>query len=119
MTHAVCWFDEPEEHDYSAAEEYLTLLLSRETAKGFVRRLRQESVQYFKVGDIFRASGSVHAGLSIEQLEKTLNRIQDGKKLSPVLLVRFDGGLIVADGYHRVCAVYSRDQDVKIPCKIV
>jgi hypothetical protein len=27
--------------------------------------------------------------------------------------------LIIADGYHRLCAVYKFDEDAVIPCKIV
>jgi hypothetical protein len=27
--------------------------------------------------------------------------------------------VIIADGYHRLCAVYSVDEDALIPCKIV
>ena len=27
--------------------------------------------------------------------------------------------VVIADGYHRLCAVYSFDEDVLIPCKIV
>jgi hypothetical protein len=27
--------------------------------------------------------------------------------------------VIIADGYHRLCAVYSIDEDAVIPCKIV
>lgn len=119
MTKAVYWFDEPEDHNYPAAEEYLTLLFSRETARALVDRLRRESVQHFKAKDIFRASKLSHAGISNQQVEKTLDKIADEKKLSPVLLVRSSNALIIADGYHRVCAVYSHDQDVKIPCKIV
>lgn len=119
MTKAVYWFDEPEDHNYPAAEEYLTLLFSRETARGLVDKLRRERVEYFKAKDIFRASKLPHAGISNEQVEKTLQKIDDEKKLSPVLLVRASTGLIIAYGYHRVCAVYSHDQDVKIPCKIV
>ena len=119
MTKAVHWFDQPEEHNYPAAEDYLTLLWSRDTARGMVDRLRRENVQYFKAKDIFRASKLSHAGMSNQQVEKTLEKIEDEKKLSPVLLVRASNALIIADGYHRVCAVYSHDQDVKIPCKIV
>jgi hypothetical protein len=26
---------------------------------------------------------------------------------------------IIADGYHRLCAVYSLNEDALIPCKIV
>jgi hypothetical protein len=29
------------------------------------------------------------------------------------------GKVIIADGYHRVCAVYRLDEDAIIPCKIV
>lgn len=119
MTKAVYWFDEPENHNYPTAEEYLTLHFGHDTAKGLVDRLRRENVRYFKAKDIFRASKLPHAGISNEQVEKTLEKIADEKKLSPVLLVRASNGLIIADGYHRVCAVYSHDQDVKIPCKII
>ena len=47
--------------------------------------------------------------------------IKDGEKLSPILLVRdsVNGKVIIADGYHRLCAVYSFDEDAVIPCKIV
>jgi hypothetical protein len=29
------------------------------------------------------------------------------------------GKIVIADGYHRPCAVYSFDEDADIPCKIV
>jgi hypothetical protein len=42
--------------------------------------------------------------------------------LSPVLLVRGtlrpEVPLIVADGYHRICASYHLDEDADIPCRI-
>jgi len=39
---------------------------------------------------------------------------------SPLLLFRDKnrGKLIVADGYHCLCAVYTFDEDAMIPCKI-
>jgi disulfide oxidoreductase YuzD len=53
--------------------------------------------------------------------EKDLKKIREGTKLSPLLLVRDrnHAKLIIADGYHRLCAVYSVDEDAMIPCKIV
>jgi hypothetical protein len=30
-----------------------------------------------------------------------------------------NGKVVVADGYHRLCAVYQIDEDAWIPCKIV
>ena len=43
------------------------------------------------------------------------------EKISPLLLVRdkTGGRVIIADGYHRLCAVYTFDEDAMIPCKIV
>ena len=48
-------------------------------------------------------------------------KIRAGGKLSPLLLLRDSprGRVIIADGYHRLCAVYSCDEDAVIPCKIV
>ena len=47
--------------------------------------------------------------------------IRAGKNLSPILLVRdtANGKVVIADGYHRVCAVYAFDEDALIPCRIV
>jgi hypothetical protein len=48
-------------------------------------------------------------------------KIKSGQGLSPLLLVRDsdNGKVIIADGYHRLCAVYAFDEDAVIPCKIV
>jgi hypothetical protein len=38
-----------------------------------------------------------------------------------LLLVRDEanGKLVIADGFHRLRAVYALDEDARIPCKIV
>jgi len=55
------------------------------------------------------------------RLKKNQKKIAKGRELSPLLLVRdaANGKVVVADGYHRLCAVYSHDEDAVIPCKIV
>jgi len=75
----------------------------------------------FKSKDIFRASQLSLVGVSNSHVEKDLKRIKAKTKLSPLLLVRDEGNskLIIADGYHRLCAVYGIEQDAWIPCKIV
>ena len=77
------------------------------------------SVAQFKAKDIFRASGLSLLGVSNWHVEKDRKKIASRKKLSPILLVRGDDRVIIADGYHRLCAVYSIDEDALIPCKIV
>ena len=39
--------------------------------------------------------------------------------LSPILLVRSENKLIIADGYHRLCAIYYLSEDLEVPCRIV
>lgn len=73
-----------------------------------------------KAKDILRASGLSPLGMSNAHVERDLKKIQSGTALSPLLLVRQEGQrTVVADGYHRLCAVYRLDEDASIPCKIV
>jgi hypothetical protein len=76
---------------------------------------------YFKAKDIFRASQLSLLGVSNSHVITNVEKIDKGIALSPILLVRDNGTVktIIADGYHRMCAVYTFDEDVLIPCKIV
>lgn len=115
------WYGEPEDHNYPAAQSYLSLVYDEKTATSYVEKLRKAPVSGFKAKDIFRASGLSLLGVSNSHVEKDRKKVRDGRKLSPLLLVRENvhGKVIIADGYHRLCAVYSLDEDALIPCKIV
>jgi len=114
------WFDEPEDHDYPAAESYLKLLFEDKSVAPLVAKLKSSPITSFKAKDIFRASGLSLLGISNSHVEKDRTKISTGTKLSPLLLVRGNNParVIIADGYHRLCAVYSVDEDALIPCKI-
>lgn len=118
---AIQWLPEPEDKDYPAAESYLSLLYADAKAQGIVAKLKKAPPVKFKAKDIFRASGLSLLGISNFHVEKDQKKIKDGKALSPILLVRDEtnGKIIIADGYHRLCAVYSVSEDEWIPCKIV
>lgn len=115
------WLSAPEERDYPAAQSYLSLIYDDSTAKTYVENLRQAPPTEFKAKDIFRASGLSLLGVSNGHVEKDKDKIKAGQALSPLLLVRDTdlGKLIIADGYHRLCAVYGFDEDALIPCRIV
>lgn len=116
----IAWLDQPEEHDYPAAQSYLNLLYDDAHSTELVRKLRAASMSGFKAKDILRASGLSPLGMSNAHVEKDVKKIQASTALSPLLLVRQEGQrTVVADGYHRLCAVYSVDEDATIPCKIV
>jgi hypothetical protein len=116
----ITWLDEAEAQDYPAALSYLTLVFDPKQARAYVRRLRAAPISAFKAKDIFRASGLSLLGVSNSHIEKDRRKILAGKKLSPLLLVRKPdlAKVIVADGYHRLCSVYSFNEDAVIPCKI-
>ena len=114
------WLKEPEEHNYPAAESYLSLHYDQPVAKALADKLRAAPLAQFKAKDIFRASGLSLLGVSNAHVEKDQKKIQSGRALSPLLLVRdaTHGKLLIADGYHRLCAIYSYDEDAVVPCKI-
>jgi hypothetical protein len=115
------WLDTPQDHDYPAASSYLSLTMTSKQAAKVVSSLRKAKISHFKAKDIFRASGLSLLGISNSHVDKDRKKIQKGTSLSPILLVRAteSGRVIVADGYHRLCAVYALDEDALIPCQIV
>ena len=117
----ITWLPEPEEQDYPAAASYLGLLFDDSTVNDLVDKLKSAPVQQFKAKDIFRASRLSLLGVSNFHVERDRKKVKKQVPLSPLLLVRDprDLTLIIADGYHRLCAVYSFNEDLSIPCKIV
>ena len=120
-TRTIRWLSEPEDHNYPAAQSYLNLVYDDRTTAALVQRLQRAAIVTIKAKDIFRASGLSLLGVSNSHVEKDRKKIRRGRQLSPLLLVRdrANGRVIIADGYHRLCAVYSVDEDAPIPCKIV
>ncbi len=114
------WLTEPEAHDYPAAQAYLSLLYDDQTTRSHIERLRHAPVSRHQAKDIFRASGLSLLGVSNRHVTTDQSKIRSGQALSPLLLLRDapHGRLIIADGYHRLCAVYSFDEDAVIPCKV-
>ena len=115
------WKTEPDEHDYPAAYDYLTLLIPEKHATTVVSRLRKAPISHRKAKDILRASDLHLLPPDSEHVAKDIKKVEMGTLLSPVLLVRSVGAtrpLIVADGYHRVCASHHLDENLDIPCRI-
>jgi hypothetical protein len=113
------WKEEPDEKDYPAAFNYLSLKTDTREAKKIVKTMKRSSrIDHFMAKDLFRASGLPHLAADDHEVKKDLAKVKSGEKLSPVLLVR-GTPLWVADGYHRICASYYLDEDEEIPCRIV
>ena len=123
MTAKPSWKDTPDDHDYPAAADYLSLLIPQKEANQVVRRLRAAPLVHRKAKDLLRASALPELPADNVHVAKDLAKVKKGELLSPILLVRgrldLRVPLTVADGYHRICASYYLDEDADIPCRIV
>ncbi|MCX6919411.1 MAG: hypothetical protein NTX41_08950 [Verrucomicrobia bacterium] len=117
----IAWLPAPEDKNYPAALSYLSLLHPEAEAALLVARLRKAKLVEFKAKDIFRASQLSLLGISNSHVKLTQKKIRKSIHLSPLLLVRdpANGKVVIADGYHRLCAIYQTHEDIWIRCKIV
>ncbi len=116
------WKEEPDERDYPAAHDYLSLLLDEPDVDRMVKALKDAPIIHRKAKDLLRASRLPLLSPENPEVIKDLRKVRLGERLSPVLLVRgalvADVSMTVADGYHRICASYHLDEDEDIPCRI-
>jgi hypothetical protein len=118
------WTAEPEDKDFPAALDYLSLVMLPEVAERLVEDLRKAGTVHRKAKDLLRASRLALLPEDNVHVRSDLRKIKRKIPLSPVLLVRGDSlngdrPLEVADGYHRVCASYWTDENFDIPCRLV
>jgi len=114
------WLPTAEAHDYTAAYSYLTLVCTEKEKRKLIAQLKRSKIEHFKAKDLFRASTLSLLGVSNSHVLKDLKKIKNNIPLSPLLVVTdsVNRKLIIADGYHRLCAVYASNEDQLIPCKI-
>jgi hypothetical protein len=113
------WKNEPEDRDYPAALSYLSLLMDPAAAAQLASALEKAGkLDHYKAKDVLRASELPLLAEDDKHVASDLGKVKSGRKLSPVLLVRGQP-LLVADGYHRICASYHLDENADIPCRIV
>jgi len=123
VTQTVKWLPKPGKHDYQAAEDYLSLLMPPKRAASYRRKLSaaKDDITHRKAKDILRASQLPLLGEDNKHVASDLRKAASGAALSPILLLRGDEThpLVVADGYHRICATYWIDENTEIPCILV
>lgn len=112
------WKKDVVAHDFDAAEAFLSIRLNPKKAKELVRRLKEASVTERRANDILRASRRDPLPLNDPGVLRDLVHVVGGEKLSPVLVVSFDDGAEIADGYHRVSLTYALDPFGVVPVRI-
>jgi hypothetical protein len=122
-TTKVKWAKSVKDDDCLAAMAYLSLSYSKSAAKKVVAALREAPEVLYAAKDLLRASRLPLLRNDDSEVAKDLKKIHHGKALAPVLLLRGVAKkarpLEVADGYHRICAVYHFDEKAMICCRLV
>jgi hypothetical protein len=120
--HSKLWKNKPDREDFGAAQCYLSLIYPASHTQRLVRALRSANTIEHAAKDLLRASALPLLPRDESHVEDDLKRLTKGKPLSPVLLIEGDMSkgvpLIIADGYHRVCAVCYFDEDAPIACRV-
>jgi hypothetical protein len=116
------WSEKDEDADFEAAFQYLSLLCSDRKAHAVVKSLRGLTPLEHAAKDLLRAAALPLLPRDDPHVDEDLKRIQKAKPLAPVLVIRGDMAnglpLIVADGYHRICAVVYFDESAPVRCRI-
>ena len=112
------WKKDVVAHDFEAAEAYLSIRLNPEKAKTLVKRLKDAPLTQRRANDILRASGREALPLTDPGVLRDLVQVAAGQKLSPVLVVSFDDGAEIADGFHRVSLTYALDPFGTVPVRL-
>jgi hypothetical protein len=118
----IIWLDTPEPADYEAALSFLSLLYSPARSQSLVRSLRSRPPLERAAKDLLRAAGLPLLPAEESKVREDLKKISKGKPLAPVILVTGDMTtgipLVVADGYHRICAACHFDEDATVQCRM-
>lgn len=122
-THAVTWKAQPEEGDFQAAFDFMTLLFPVPTVRRALERAHRVRATERIAKDILRASGLPLLPAAESHVARDLKKIRKRKALAPIILVRGDLSrgrpLVIADGYHRMCAAYHVDEDTVVNSVLV
>jgi hypothetical protein len=119
----LAWKKKPEAADYQGALQFLLLIYPERIARRMLSAFSRAKTVEHVAKDLLRASNLPLLSRKEAHVEDDLSRIRKGKELAPVLLIRGDMSknvpLVVADGYHRICAICYYDEDAPIACRLV
>src|SRR6201986_1749500 len=80
---AVLWGEEPDEHDYPAAADYLALLTPAAQISEIVAALKQAPIVHKKAKDLLRASCLALLPKDNPHVQRALKKIKKGTALRP------------------------------------
>lgn len=117
---SVHWLDDAADSDYASAAQYLALIESPKAIEKALAEWKAAAVVPYKAVDLLRAAQLIIPKKDERPTREQIKKITQGDAISPVLLLRVAAlkKVIVADGFHRICAAYRLDPDVEVQCKL-
>jgi len=123
MSKKIDWKSDPKAKDYKGVKDFLTLLCPESDADSLIDRMDKAEAIERAGKDLLRAAALPLLSEDDPHVAKDLKNVKKGKPLAPVLLIRGDLSkahpLVIADGYHRICASYIVDESSPISCRLV
>ncbi len=117
------WLLAPEEQDFQGAKSFLELIATPEIVEKLIIKFSTADVFEVKAKDVIRAADLDLLPANNFHVARDLKKVADKTPLSPILLVRGIATecvpLIIADGYHRACAVYFLNENADIKARMV
>ena len=124
MTSVPCnhpnWTHDVQEKQLGDAQTFLSLYGDKD-AETYGKDFQDnaDDICHYRANDILRAAKLPLQPVNDPDVTRHIAEMKGGQKLHPVLLVRGKLGkrpLVIADGYHRVCAGFYDDPNQDIPC---
>jgi len=118
----IVWKKKSDAEDYEGARNFLSLVFPQAKVEQLMRGLQKAEIVERAAKDLLRAGNLPLLPSDDPHVDQDLKRIHKGKALQPVMSVRGDMSkgvpLIVADGYHRICAIFYYDESAAIQCRM-
>ena len=117
------WAPRPGNTEFDGALRYLSLQFKHSVARRLVAKARRTARTEHVAKDILRACQLPLLPKDERHVADNLKKIRKGKPMAPVILVRGDlmsgRSLVIADGYHRMCAACHADEDSPVAVVLV
>ena len=115
---AVKW-DQLSDDALKAGQQYLTLHVSTVDTIGVKDLWIKTDDTLYYPDDILRAAELKELPIAHPKVRAMMEHMERGHVLDHILLVRMHGRLIVARGYHLLCALRFFDRTAQARCRIV
>ena len=114
----ITWADKADKSDLAGAYGYLTLQYNDKVAEEIVELLGNNEIVTHRACDILRACGLSPLPIGNIDVIKYLRKFVAGKTIGPALILSTADTAELADGLHRISALYYLDCEADVACVV-